>query len=165
MHPLVGHVADDDQIGVVDVAPLGNDEAEIQCVTLDAVGGVCVTPDPAIALRWVERDINTDIGDITTVGVKAIGHGPHADVGHVVEACGGRAIEMQRIDDVLSMRPRLHQRAVALDAGLMSGPNHGIRDEGSTVRSACTNLALSRLDHSSISAPLRPLPRSLTSCT
>src|SRR5215813_4971699 len=94
---------------VVAMAPLGDQQAEIQQRPGDALGGIRGTPHPGPPAGRGELDPELLGRRGETPGEVREVPGPYAQPGHVHDPVGVRSLDAERVADVLAVREQLHQ--------------------------------------------------------
>src|SRR5664280_2611301 len=97
------------QVGVVQVAALGDDQAEALGGALDGLRGVDGAPGPGLPGRAGEHQSDLALGRRLAAHDVGPSPGEVAQLGDVAEAIGGLAGRPHRVDDVPAVCPHLHQ--------------------------------------------------------
>ena len=97
------------QAALVAVPPLRDEQAEVLGAAADPVSRICRTPRPLFAVRAEQFDPDWALRLGQAPDLEAPPERPHSQMRHVPQPGGGPARQPERVNDVLAVRPRLHQ--------------------------------------------------------
>ena len=131
---------------------LSNGENEVLGGAAHPIDGLVGAPCPLVAVGCSKLDANGIIGDIKAIDRVGEGERRYSQVGDPVQAGTSRMGYPQCVVDTCPCAQVSIRRAVAEEATLMSGPNHGILRLGSSASNAASRSVRAVTNQARISA-------------